>query len=84
MGVFGIKGDQGQAVLGACKHASSQLILKALWRVGIITSLQMKGLRIRVVGLPKVTWLTYDLAGILTQGGLASKFLPLSLQDCHS
>lgn len=34
MGVFGIKGDQGQAVLGACKHASSQLILKALWRGG--------------------------------------------------
>lgn len=34
MGVFGVKADQGQAVLGACKHASSQLILKALWRGG--------------------------------------------------
>lgn len=29
-GVFGVKADKGQAVLGACKYASSQLILKAL------------------------------------------------------
>lgn len=32
MGVSGVKADQDQAVLGACKHASSQLILKTFWR----------------------------------------------------
>lgn len=34
MGVLGAKAGQGRAVLGACKYASSQLILKALWRGG--------------------------------------------------
>lgn len=34
MGALGVKAGQGQAVLDACKYASSHLILKALWRGG--------------------------------------------------
>jgi len=51
--MFGIKVSHGQAVLGAWKYASSQMIFKVLQEVGIIPSLPMKRLRVRVVSLPK-------------------------------
>lgn len=52
--VFQAKAGQGQAVLGAWKYASLPSILRALWEVGVvITRLQRRRLRVRVVSLPQ-------------------------------